>query len=179
MQNLQMLRVARASFWALLLYLACSGISNAQFETANVLGSATDPRGGAIPRTRISLANLDTGTTQSAVTDDSGSYQFLEVRVGRYRVRAEAEGFKTVETPEFRVDVGARQRVDVRLHDIRVSGDIVVFVEQAQQTQIFAKFLQVAGLRCWRGGGCLADWGTRAAGRSSSEYRRAASARCE
>jgi hypothetical protein len=114
MQNVQSLRVARALFGALL-YLACSGISDAQFETASVLGSATDPRGGAIPRARISLANLDTGTLQSAVADDSGSYQFLEVRVGRYRVRAEAEGFKTLETPEFRVDVGARQRVDVRL----------------------------------------------------------------
>ena len=49
------------------------------------------------------------------MTDAFGNYQFLEVRVGRYRVAADAPGFKKLEPGEFRVDVGARQRVDVRL----------------------------------------------------------------
>jgi hypothetical protein len=74
-----------------------------------------DPRAGAIPQALVSLANPDTGTSQSTLTDDFGSYQFLEVRVGRYRVIAEAPGFKKLETAEFRVDVGARQRVDIKL----------------------------------------------------------------
>jgi hypothetical protein len=100
---------------AALLCLAAAGVSFGQFETATVLGTATNERAGAIPQARVSLANLDTGTSQSTVSDDIGNYQFLEVRVGRYRVIAESPGFKKLETAEFRVDVGARQRVDIKL----------------------------------------------------------------
>src|ERR1035441_3219319 len=63
-----------------------------------------------------------------AEADDLGNYQFLEVRVGRYKVLAEAAGFKKLETPAFKVDVGARQRVQVVLQvgdvteTIQVSG---------------------------------------------------------
>ena len=74
-----------------------------------------DPRAGIIPNARVSLANIDTGTTQSTLTDPAGNYQFLEVRVGRYLITAEAPGFKKLVTAEFRVAVGARQRVDVKL----------------------------------------------------------------
>jgi outer membrane receptor protein involved in Fe transport len=97
------------------LFLAAAGVCPGQFESATVLGTAMDPRGGTIVQARISLANLDTGTLQSGTSDDSGNYQFLEVRVGRYRITAEAPGFKKLETAEFRVDVGAKQRVDVKL----------------------------------------------------------------
>ena len=86
-----------------------------QFETALVLGMTVDPRGVPIAQARVSLTNIDTGGTQSTVTNGEGFYQFLEVRVGRYRVLAEAAGFKKLETPIFRVDVGARQRVDAEL----------------------------------------------------------------
>ena len=115
MQKLKPLRIANAALCAGLLFLATADMSFGQFETATVLGTAMDPRAGVIPQARVALANLDTGTSQSSTTDDAGNYQFLEVRVGRYRVSAEAPGFKKLETAEFRVDVGARQRVDVRL----------------------------------------------------------------
>ncbi len=96
---------------ASLMVAACYG----QFETASVLGTVFDAHSGAIPQARVSLQNVETGTSQAALTDGNGNYQFLEVRLGRYRVVAEAPAFKKVETPEFKVDVGARQRVDVTL----------------------------------------------------------------
>jgi hypothetical protein len=104
-----------AALFAILIGLASTGPLSGQFETATVLGAVTDPRGGVISRAHVVLANLDTGTSQGTFTDDLGDYQFLEVRVGRYRVIADAPGFKTLETAEFRVAVGARQRVDMNL----------------------------------------------------------------
>lgn len=86
-----------------------------QFETAVVLGTIADPSGGAVHEAHVALTNLDTGTVQDASTDSEGNYQFLEVRVGRYQVSAEAKGFKRTETAEFRVGVGARQRVNAVL----------------------------------------------------------------
>src|SRR5215472_9203047 len=87
----------------------------AQFETAAVLGTILDAQGSAIPQARVTLENAGTGTRQNTLADANGNYQFLEVRVGRYRVVAEAVGFKKLETPPFSVEVGARQRVDARL----------------------------------------------------------------
>src|ERR1035438_10606623 len=75
-----------------------------QFETAAVLGTVLDAHGGGIPRASVSLEDLDTGTTQAALADASGNYQFLEVRVGRYQVVAEMVGFKKAVTPAFKVD---------------------------------------------------------------------------
>ena len=103
-----------------------------QFETAAVLGTILDKNGGTVPQARVQLLNLDTGTSQSAVSSDDGSYQFLEVRVGRYQVVAEAAGFKRSETREFRVEVGARLRVDAALE----IGDVKETVQVAATTSI-------------------------------------------
>jgi hypothetical protein len=86
-----------------------------QFETAAVLGTVFDPGQNVVSQARVSLSNQDTGVVQRLLTDGEGNYQFLEVAVGRYQVRVEAQGFKISETPEFRVTVGARQRVNVSL----------------------------------------------------------------
>lgn len=74
-----------------------------------------DPTGSAVQRAHVVLTNIATGTTQEAQTDLTGNYQFLEVRVGSYRVRADANGFKMAETEPFQVTVGARQRVNATL----------------------------------------------------------------
>jgi hypothetical protein len=99
-----------------------------QFETAAVLGTITDSRGSSIPQATVLLWNQGTGTAQTTVTDTLGNYQFLEVRIGNYRVTAEAAGFKKTETASFRVEVGARLRVNTTLEigdvkeSVRVTG---------------------------------------------------------
>jgi hypothetical protein len=87
----------------------------AQFETSSALGSLLDPNGAATGNARVTITNFETGVEQKAVSDNSGACQFLEVRLGRYRLAAEAAGLKRAESAEFRVDAGARQRVDMRL----------------------------------------------------------------
>ena len=101
-------------FLALILW-GLTSRSFAQFETAAVLGTVFDSAKAVVQQAHITLLNLDTGTSQDAVSTSDGSYQFLEVRVGRYRVTTEAAGFKKSQTPDFLVDVGVRLRVDVQL----------------------------------------------------------------
>ena len=86
-----------------------------QFETAAVLGTVFDGNGAVVRGARVDLVNHETGLAQQAGTDSEGNYQFLEVRLGQYQVRVEAPGFKKAETPQFRVTVGARERVNVTL----------------------------------------------------------------
>src|ERR1035438_10634137 len=50
MQGSILFRIVNAPLCAALLCLAAAFVSFGQFETATVLGTATDPRAGAIPR---------------------------------------------------------------------------------------------------------------------------------
>jgi len=91
------------------------GIAHAQFDTAAVLGRVTDQSGGTIPGATVTLTNQATGIKVTAVTDDSGGYQFLNVRVGTYRIESELSGFATAIAPDVIVTVAARLRVDLSM----------------------------------------------------------------
>ncbi len=98
----------------------------AQFETGEVLGTIRDQRGQAISKAAITLLNQDTGITARATADDSGNYDFPQVRPGRYTVTAEAPGFSKAAAADVRVDVNARQRVDLALQVGQVTETIQV-----------------------------------------------------
>lgn len=89
--------------------------AQAQFESATVLGRVVDTSGGVVRGCAVSLKNLDTGVTAKTKTGESGDYQFLNVRAGRYQETAEATGFSASVTDSIEVTVNARQRVDIVL----------------------------------------------------------------
>jgi len=91
------------------------GCSWAQFDTAAVLGTVRDPSGAVITNARLTLRNVNTGVTATAKTDAAGNYEFLTVKIGDYRMDAEATGFRPVSTDSFNIAVNARQRVDLKL----------------------------------------------------------------
>lgn len=109
-----------------------SGALFAQFDTATVLGTVRDAsslpvRGGA-----VKLSNTQTGVTQSTTTNESGDYQFFNVKIGRYTITAEAAGFKKASAEEFTVTVNARQRVDLQLQVGEVTETVDVSAEAEQ-----------------------------------------------
>ena len=87
----------------------------AQFDTATVVGTVRDNTGGVVPGATVTLTNLDTGIAATRVSDENGSYEFITVRVGRYKVTAELQGFSTALADNVQVTVGARQRVELQL----------------------------------------------------------------
>ena len=89
--------------------------SFAQFDTAEVLGTVRDKTGASVPKATLTLLNVDTGIQAKTVADDSGNYAFSNVKIGTYKVTAEAKGFSTEVAPDITVNVGARQRVDFSL----------------------------------------------------------------
>ena len=85
--------------------LAClllPGVAAAQFDTATVLGVVVDETGARVPGATITLKNTDNGIEATTVSDTEGNYQFLNVRVGTYSVRAELQGFSTARGREGR-----------------------------------------------------------------------------
>jgi hypothetical protein len=93
----------------------------AQFETGEVLGTIRDQRNEVISKAAVSLLNQDTGITVKTTTDDTGNYNFAQVKPGNYTVKAEATGFSKALAADIRVDVNARQRVELTLQVGQVS----------------------------------------------------------
>jgi hypothetical protein len=86
-----------------------------QFDTAEVLGTIRDNSNAVVSKATVTLSNQETGIEAKTVTDESGNYDFFNVRVGRYTVTVEHTGFSKATAADVQVDVNARQRVDIAL----------------------------------------------------------------
>ena len=118
----------------------------AQFDTATVLGAVKDSSGAVIPGATVTLKNVATGITATAVTGADGGYQFLNVRIGTYTVRAELQGFSAAEAKDVAVTVNARQRVDLALavgnigETVEVTGaSPLLETDSSERGQVIAK----------------------------------------
>src|SRR5947209_2599440 len=114
----------RSTGMLVLLAALCATSGFAQFDTAEVLGTLHDPSGSAIANATVTLRNVNTGVVNTAKTNGSGNYEFLTVKIGDYRVSAEATGFSRASSDTFNVAVNARQRVDLTLQVGAISDSI-------------------------------------------------------
>jgi hypothetical protein len=99
--------------------------SFAQFDTAEVLGSIRDQSGAVVPLAALTLLSEDTGLVAKTTADENGNYTFSNVKIGAYKVTAEASRFSKAAT-DITVNVGARQRVDLVLQVGGVSETVEV-----------------------------------------------------
>lgn len=97
-----------------------------QFETATVLGTVKDNSGAVLVGCKVTLENAKTGVTATTKTSDSGSFDFVAVQIGTYRLKAEAPGFKVGTASDFTVAVSSRQKVDMVLEVGDVSQSVAV-----------------------------------------------------
>jgi hypothetical protein len=60
-----------------------------------IAGVLEDSSGAVVAGGSITIKNLDSGLTQSTLTDQQGRYVFEAVPIGRYEVTASYSGFET------------------------------------------------------------------------------------
>ena len=87
----------------------------AQVDTATITGVVADPSGAAIAGAEVRAANLGTGLTYTASSNESGIYVLTALPIGRYDVEISSEGFQTVRRPAVTLSSGARARIDVSM----------------------------------------------------------------
>ncbi|MGH9352322.1 MAG: carboxypeptidase regulatory-like domain-containing protein, partial [Terriglobia bacterium] len=74
--------------------------AHAQTFRAQITGIVTDPSGGVVPGVKLTATNLATNAVQGAQSNAQGEYRILELLPGRYKLQADARGFKTfVQSP--------------------------------------------------------------------------------
>ena len=121
----QLSRVLQASTCILAILISAT-ISNAQFDTATVLGTVKDSSGAVVSGATVTLKNIETGISVSAQTDADGDFQFTNIKIGNYRVSAERQGFSTAVAEHLNLTVNARQRVDLTLQPGAVAESVFV-----------------------------------------------------
>lgn len=106
--------------------------SRAQVNTASIHGVVTDPAGASIAGAQIKLLNLSTAAERSALSDESGSFNFQFVPVGTYRMTTTASGFTT--NSQEHISLVATQALDlnIRLQIATTAESVVVSIEAAQ-----------------------------------------------
>ena len=94
--------------------------------TTSLRGIVSDSQGGAIDSANITLQNDQTGFKRSVVTDNTGTYQFLQVPPGAYVVVVEKPGFSvsTQQGIQLLVNTPASLNVSMQLASVATSVNV-------------------------------------------------------
>jgi hypothetical protein len=98
---------------AALLLLAVGGTAFAQLQTGNLYGTVTDDKGAALPGVTVTLSGQ--GPTSVQVTNAQGQFRFLGLPPASYSLKAELEGFSTIEYPNIVINIGRNTSIEVKL----------------------------------------------------------------
>ena len=82
-----------------------------------------------MPGVTVTITEVNTNITYTAVTNESGNYTFSNLKDGRYRVSAELSGFKRVIRDGVEVPVNATVRVDMKLEVGAIEESVTVVGE--------------------------------------------------
>src|SRR5437867_4830860 len=109
---------------------------HAQAVTGTLLGNVTDTASLPIPGATVTITEVNTNISTSAVTNENGYYVFSSVKDGLYRVAAELTGFKKAVRDEAVVQVNATLRVDLKLEVGTVAETITVVGQDRKSTRL-------------------------------------------
>jgi len=84
----------------------------AQTAAARVVGSVHDQTGAIISGATFTVTDVQRGISRVVQSDNAGEYLAPNLQPGRYEIRAEAKGFKTVDRRNVQLEVGQDVRID-------------------------------------------------------------------
>lgn len=114
-----------AQFLVVALLLATiSSTASAQSTFGNVRGVAKDETGAVIAGAKVTIINQKTNNSLTTQTKEDGSYQFVNLLVGEYKMTIEAAGFKTLNLSDVRVELNQTTDVPTTL-SVGGAGEIV------------------------------------------------------
>jgi Carboxypeptidase regulatory-like domain len=97
--------------------------------TSAIIGQVSDASGAAVPGATVTVTNKETEFKRSASTDESGRFNFPQLKPGTYSVRVEAEGFEGQQNDAVSSSLGQRQTVDFILKVAQTKQSIEVTSE--------------------------------------------------
>jgi hypothetical protein len=99
--------------------------------TSAIIGQVSDASGAAVPGAAVTVTNKETGLKRSAKTDESGRFNFPQLKPGTYLVKVEAEGFEPLQNDAVSAGLGQKQTVDFIIRIAQAKESIEVTSEAA------------------------------------------------
>jgi len=139
----------------LTLLLACVVLlsaAQAQSTFGAIVGVVTDPGGLVVAGAKVALLSLEDRSTHDAISDPNGSFQFMNVKPGRYEIDVHADGFGVFKLQSVQLDARQTLRTDVSLKiasatEIVEVGDSAPMINTESATLADTKdFVQVSQL---------------------------------
>lgn len=78
-----------------LLFLGLAPVASAQQAQGTVNVVVFDPTGSIVPGAQLKLVDVVTNTTREATTEDAGTYTFVNLNIGTYKLTVTKSGFDT------------------------------------------------------------------------------------
>ena len=109
-----MSKMARLLF-CISLFAMVASAAWAQGIFATLTGVVTDPSQSVVAGAKVTLRNIESGTTRETASNGDGYFTFASVPVGTYSVTVEAAGFKTHKEDAIRLGGGDQRNVNIPL----------------------------------------------------------------
>jgi hypothetical protein len=94
--------------------------------TGSIAGVVRDRAQAVVTGAKVTVTNVQTNLTQEATSGADGSYHFLALPAGTYKISATAQGFRPFATTDITVQVNDQLRIDITLQVGAVSEEISV-----------------------------------------------------
>src|SRR6266576_579580 len=114
---------------SLILVLAWPAVAHAQAVKGSLLGNVTDQSGLVLPGVNVTITEIHTNISSSAVTNESEYYIFSNLKDGTYRVKSELSGFKRVLREGVEVPVNSTVRIDLKMEVGALEESVTVVAE--------------------------------------------------
>ncbi len=100
--------------------------------TGSILGTVHDPSHAVIKGAQVTVTNTQTNLSQQTVTAEDGSYRFLALPVGTYKLNATVAGFQQFNTTGIVLKVNDELRIDIPLTVGNVKEEVTVAANAVQ-----------------------------------------------
>ena len=127
--------LARLLVLALVGIFAFPALSDAQITRGAISGTVRDATGAVVPGASVTVTNMDTNISRSAVTDAQGFFRVPALEPGRYQVKAELSGFSTVEYKDVRLVSASEVTINPELKVAGV-GEAITVVGRAEGIEL-------------------------------------------
>ena len=125
-------KVAGRALLSVALLLAAANSARGQATDGHLLGTVLDQTGASIPRSTVTVVNVNTGASWNRRTDELGAYRFNNLPVGDYTLSAEAEGFAPAMLSGIAVALNRTSTVNLTLEVGEVQTEVEVTAASAQ-----------------------------------------------
>jgi hypothetical protein len=115
---------------AALLLLLCVFLPNSAFAQVNAVltGTVSDASGALIPGVEVTARNINTGITDTRVTNETGNFVFPSLQPGTYTLSAALAGFQTASYNNVVLGQGQQVRLNFSMQVAAAAQNVEVTI---------------------------------------------------